>query len=138
MSKTPRIHSAVESAQIEPKIEHPTADKTGVNTQNKTQTEPEAVSSVSGSEEVSSKQNQQSIWTSLNNAVTWFKRTFHGHEHTIIFGVLGFVAAIIYLFFDFFQSLVVVIFVLVGVALGQKVDGDPKIINFVKRLFRHF
>ena len=52
----------------------------------------------------------------------WVRRTFPGHEHAFWGGVLGFLAAILVL-------------VVVGVAIGQALDGDSKIMDLFRRLF---
>lgn len=65
----------------------------------------------------------------------WVRRTFPGHEHAFWGGVLGFVAAILFLVLGLFKALVIVLLVIVGVAVGQALDGDSKIMDLVRRLF---
>lgn len=65
----------------------------------------------------------------------WVRRTFPGHEHAFWGGVLGFVAAILFLVLGLFKALVIVLLVIVGVAAGQALDGDSKIMDLVRRLF---
>ena len=65
----------------------------------------------------------------------WVRRTFPGHEHAFWGGVLGFVAAILFLVLGLFKALVILALVIVGVAVGQALDGDSKIMDLVRRLF---
>ena len=50
----------------------------------------------------------------------WVGKTFPGHENAFWGGVLGLVAAVV---------------VVAGIAVGQLVDGDPKLIRALQRLF---
>ena len=44
-------------------------------------------------------------------------------------------AAILFLVLGLFKALVIVLLVIVGVAAGQALDGDSKIMDLVRRLF---
>ena len=48
---------------------------------------------------------------------------------------MGLVAAIAFLVLGVWYTAVIAVFVLVGVAVGQVVDGDPKILNLIRSLF---
>ena len=65
----------------------------------------------------------------------WVRRAFPGHEHAFWGGVLGFVVAVLFLVLGLFKALVIVALVTVGVAIGQALDGDSKIMDLVRRLF---
>ena len=65
----------------------------------------------------------------------WVRRTFPGHEHAFWGGVLGFLAAILFLVLGLFRALVIIALVVVGVAIGQALDGDSKIMDLFRRLF---
>lgn len=65
----------------------------------------------------------------------WVVRTFPGHENAFLGGLLGFVAAILVFAIGFWQTLFVALLVLVGVGVGQQMDGDPKLWNAVRQLF---
>ena len=65
----------------------------------------------------------------------WVRRTFPGHVHAFWGGVLGFLAAVLFLILGLWRALVIVVLVLVGVAAGQALDGDSKIMDLVRRLF---
>ena len=67
-------------------------------------------------------------------AATWVDGAFPGHRNAVLFGVLGFVCALLIFWIGFFQALLVAVFVVCGVAFGQWLDGDPRIVNGVKRL----
>ena len=62
----------------------------------------------------------------------WFKRTFPGHENAVIFGLIGLIAAILIFVIGIWRALIVALFVVVGVAIGQMVDGDPKILRALR------
>ena len=65
----------------------------------------------------------------------WVSRTFPGHEHAFWGGVLGLLAALVFFAIGFFRTLLIVVLIVVGVAVGQALDGDPKLINAVRRFF---
>lgn len=55
------------------------------------------------------------------------------HPHAVYFGLLGLLLALLIFWIGFFPTLLIVLLVVAGVALGQLYDGDPKIINALKR-----
>lgn len=65
----------------------------------------------------------------------WVSKTFPGHENAFWGGVLGLVAAVVLLAFGIFKTLILVVLVVAGIAVGQLVDGDPKLIRALQRLF---
>lgn len=68
-------------------------------------------------------------------AATWVGGAFPGHTNAVPFGTLGFVCALLIFWIGFFQALLVAVCVVCGVAFGQWLDGDPIIVNGIKRLF---
>ena len=58
-----------------------------------------------------------------------------GHPHTVIYGLVGFVLALMVLIIGFWQTLVIALFVGVGVVIGQIVDGDGVLARLFERLF---
>ncbi|MGN0071247.1 MAG: DUF2273 domain-containing protein [Atopobiaceae bacterium] len=71
----------------------------------------------------------------LEAAEAWLHETFPGHENAVLCGVLGLIVAILLFAIGFWATLLVALCVTVGVAIGQLLDGDPKIIEFVRGLF---
>lgn len=65
----------------------------------------------------------------------WVSKTFPGHENAFWGGVFGLVAAVVLLAFGILKTLIVVVLVVAGIAVGQLVDGDPKLIRALQRLF---
>lgn len=63
----------------------------------------------------------------------WLSRTFPGHEKVAVCAFIGLVVGILVLLIGFWQSLLIAIFVVAGVAVGQALEGDPKIIRTVKK-----
>lgn len=71
----------------------------------------------------------------LGRVRDWVRRAFPGGEGAFWGGVVGLVAAIVFLVLGVWYTAVIAAFVLVGVAVGQVVDGDPKILNLIRSLF---
>ena len=65
----------------------------------------------------------------------WVRRTFPGQEKAFWGAVVGLAAAIAFLAVGPWPLLVIAVFVFVGVAAGQALDGDPKIVNTLRHLF---
>jgi uncharacterized membrane protein len=63
------------------------------------------------------------------------KKYVVGHTGAIIGGFLGLLFAILLFTFGLFKMLVVALFVLVGVAIGQIFDGKATILTKVRSLF---
>lgn len=73
--------------------------------------------------------------TGFSRVSAWVSKTFPGHENAFWGGVLGLVAAVVLLAFGILKTLILVVLVVVGIAVGQLVDGDPKLIKALQRLF---
>lgn len=71
----------------------------------------------------------------VNRASAWVSRTFPGHVNAFLGGVCGLLVAIVMAAIGFWRTLLLVLLVLIGVALGQQADGDPKILRALGRLF---
>ena len=69
------------------------------------------------------------------SVVQWFEQLFPGHAHAVIFGLLGFLVAILLFIIGFWKTLLIVILVVIGTSIGQALDGDPKLINMVKHIW---
>lgn len=63
----------------------------------------------------------------------WISETFPGHENAVMLGLAGFVVAVLLFAIGFWRTLLITLFVVVGVAIGQVLDGDPKILRAVQR-----
>ena len=57
------------------------------------------------------------------------------HPHTVLYGLIGFVLAVLILVIGLWDTIVIAVFVIVGAVIGQMVDGDNAIVNFFSRLF---
>lgn len=68
----------------------------------------------------------------LEAAEAWFHKTFPGHENAVLCGFLGLIVAILLFAIGFWATLLVALCVTIGVAIGQMLDGDPKIISFFR------
>lgn len=56
------------------------------------------------------------------------------HPHTVLYGLIGFVLAVLILVIGLWDTIVIAVFVTVGAIVGQMVDGDNAIVNFFSRL----
>ena len=83
--------------------------------------------------EVAAKQEPQAA-QATGGVAGWVSRMFPGNEHAVYGGIAGLVMAIMIFVVGFWQMLFVSALIVVGVALGQALDGDPKIIRTVRRL----
>lgn len=73
----------------------------------------------------------------MRGVTSWVHHTFPGQEKAFWGAVVGLVAAIAFLVVGPWPIVVIAVFVLVGVAAGQALDGDPKIVNVLRHLFSH-
>ena len=78
-------------------------------------------------------ENDDSILQRTARAVSsWVKTTFPNHPKAFIGGVLGLICALLFLALGIWKALVVVVFVVAGVAIGQYLEGDPKILVTIR------
>ncbi len=66
---------------------------------------------------------------------SWVSRTFPGHEKAFWGGVCGLLVALILFAIGLLRTIIVVVLVGLGVALGQMADGDPKLVKLVRKFF---
>ncbi len=66
----------------------------------------------------------------------WFNQTFPNSKNAVIGGVAGLLLALLLFSIGLFKTLVIAILVLVGVAVGQYLDGDPKLVKAVQNLMK--
>lgn len=55
------------------------------------------------------------------------------HPHATLYGIIGFVVAVLILVIGLWDTLVIAVFVFVGTVIGQMVDGDNAAVNFIRR-----
>ena len=78
-------------------------------------------------------ENDDNFFQRLSKAASfWVATTFPGHEKAFIGGVLGLICALLFLWLGVWKTLIVVIFVVAGVAIGQYLEGDPKILSVIR------
>ena len=65
---------------------------------------------------------------------TWMAKTFPGHVHAVIGGLCGLLVAVLFFVFGFWKTMLVCLLVAIGVAFGQYLDGDPRIVNLIRKL----
>lgn len=66
----------------------------------------------------------------------WVRKTFPGHEGAFWGAVIALIVALLIFMIGFFRVLLIILLVVVGIAIGQIIDGDPKIIRAITRLFK--
>ena len=71
----------------------------------------------------------------VNCVTAWVHATFPGHENAFWGGVIGLLAALVFFAIGLWRTLLIAVLVLVGVAVGQAIDGDPKIVNLIRQIF---
>ena len=71
----------------------------------------------------------------VNCVSAWVSRTFPGHEKAFWGGVIGLLVALVFFAIGFWRTLVIAVLVVAGVAAGQVLDGDPKIVNALRHIF---
>lgn len=64
----------------------------------------------------------------------WVRKTFPGHEHAFWGGVLALFIALLVFMIGLWRVLFIGIVVVIGVAVGQVLDGDPKLVNAIRNL----
>lgn len=69
-------------------------------------------------------------------ASRWLDETFPNGRNAVLGGVAGLVVALLLFAIGVLKTLVIAILVVVGVACGQYLDGDPKIVRFVQSLMK--
>ena len=55
------------------------------------------------------------------------------HPHATLYGLIGFVLAVLVLVIGLWDTIVIAIFVGVGIVIGQMVDGDNALVNCMRR-----
>ncbi len=74
--------------------------------------------------------------TSATGAMrAWLHDAVPGHECAAIGGILGLVVAILVFTIGFWRAFFVALCVVIGVMIGQYVDGNPRIVRVVRKLF---
>ncbi len=64
----------------------------------------------------------------------WVHRTFPGHEYAFWGGVIAVLVALLVFAIGIGRVIFIAVLVVVGVAVGQVIDGDPKMINAIRDL----
>lgn len=70
----------------------------------------------------------------LERVCTWFAETFPNSRHAVLGGIAGLVVAIMLFTVGVLRTLVILVLVIVGVAAGQYLDGDPKLVRLFQSL----
>ncbi len=93
--------------------------------------QPQANVGEASSSDTTSNQSQKTRMT----VGEWVHKTFPGHENAFYGAMVALLVALLVFIIGVWRTLLLGVLVLVGVAIGQMLDGDPKIINAVRGLF---
>ena len=77
---------------------------------------------------------RRGLHDAAGRAADWLNEWFPGHGNTVLFGILGLALAMLVFKIGIWRSIVVTVLVICGVAFGQYLDGDPKILRFIRDL----
>ena len=69
-------------------------------------------------------------------ASNWLDETFPNSRNAVLGGVTGLVVALLLFTIGVLKTLAIAILVVVGIACGQYLDGDPKIVRFIQNLMK--
>lgn len=72
----------------------------------------------------------------LARASHWLDETFPNSRNAVLGGVTGLVVALLLFTIGVLKTLAIAILVVVGIACGQYLDGDPKIVRFIQNLMK--
>lgn len=81
------------------------------------------------------KSSKASLGDARKTVTSWLASNFPGHENAVFGGIVGLIIAIMVFVIGFWQTLFISVCVLVGVAIGQYLDGRPTIVNAFLSLF---
>lgn len=70
-----------------------------------------------------------------SNVSSWLQGNFPGHENAFIGGACGLLAILLIYTIGLGKTLLIALFLVAGIAIGQIFDGDPKIIHAIQHLF---
>ena len=65
----------------------------------------------------------------------WLSGNFPGPENAVFGGICGLIVAVLVFAIGFLRTLFVLLCVLVGVAIGQYLDGNPAVVKAVRKFF---
>lgn len=69
-------------------------------------------------------------------ASRWLDETFPNSRNAVLGGVTGLVVALLLFTIGVLKTLAIAILVVVGIACGQYLDGEPKIVRFIQNLMK--
>ena len=72
----------------------------------------------------------------LARASRWLDETFPNSRNAVLGGVTGLVVALLLFTIGVLKTLVIAILVVVGIACGQYLDGEPIIVRFIQNLMK--
>lgn len=134
----PADASASASSGKAPTNSSSAADAAGAQT-SAAQTSGDAAESASGPEPAAQPANGPEPAAqpgAFARASHWLDETFPNSRNAVLGGVTGLVVALLLFTIGVLKTLIIAILVVVGIACGQYLDGDPKIVRFIQNLMK--
>lgn len=100
------------------------------------QKEPAGQSAEPKSESAGEAKTQQGTQGYLQRFDAWLNATFPNNRGAVLGGVVGLIIALLFFAIGFWHTLFIAVLVLIGVAVGQYVDGDPKLVRAISKLIK--
>lgn len=72
----------------------------------------------------------------LDRAGAWLAETFPNSRHAVLGGICGLIVALLLFTIGVLDTLIVAVCIACGVAVGQYLDGDPKLARIVQSLIK--
>lgn len=134
----PKVKAPASSAaapKVTAKIETPTAPIVEASAATAGQEAREEQGQPSQAEASDNGSKRKSLSAAQRSASGWVKRTFPGREHAFYGAIIALLVALLVFAIGVWRVLFIGLLVFVGIAVGQLLDGDPKIISAIRDLF---
>lgn len=72
----------------------------------------------------------------LTHAIRWFDIMFPRNRHAVIGGCVGLIVALMIFIIGIIDTLIIAVFIIAGIAIGQYFDGDAKLGRFLQDVLK--
>lgn len=94
----------------------------------------EPVAEVAPEEAPEAKAQHASVENWIQRINAWLDNAFPSNKNAVLGGIAGLLVACLFFALGFWKTLFIVVLVLIGVAVGQIADGDPKLVRTINKL----
>lgn len=98
--------------------------------------EPEAQAEAPAAAPATPAQPEEAATNFIKRINLWLDSTFPSSKNAVLGGVAGLIVALLFFAIGFWRTIFICLLVLVGVALGQYADGDPKLVRAITKLIK--